>query len=299
MSAKPEEYKYQNWVFTWNDHLPGSLPGEQDLEKFMKEEFDLFVFQKEQGVESERLHYQGAFRTKIRMRQSTLLKKFEDQFICNIVNLTINRMCGDWVENVAYCTKEDTRVGENFYSSVSLRKYSGRDLKVFDNGFYPWQEDLMAELFEEDKVTLKTPDDRKIYWYSDPNGNCGKSKFVKYLCFTSASTTKLSFGTAAQLRSSVVNAGPYQLYLIDIPRTLGEDDSLASIISVLEDVKNGFVVSSMYGNHKTLMMDPPHIVCFSNDECPAELMSRDRWERFRMSVADKTAIAERMFGDYY
>lgn len=294
MSTKPEDFKYQNWVFTWNSNVEDErfvLPYDEDLENYLKQDFDLYVFQLEKGEETGRLHYQGAFRTKIRVRQATLLKKFKEEFIgFDISYLTINRMCGEWSENVAYCTKEDTRVGDKYYSSISLRKYSGRDLKVFESGFYPWQEDIFDIFFERDKNTLKTPHDREIYWFTDPNGNCGKSKFIKYLCFSNSNITKLSFGTASQLRSSVVNAGPFQMYLVDIPRTLGQDDSLDSVISVLEDIKNGFVVSSMYGHHKTLMMDPPHVICFSNEDCPTSTMSADRWKLFRMSVADKTAI---------
>jgi len=298
MSTKPEENKYQNWVFTWNS-ADSSLPLESDLQNFFENEFELFVFQKERGEETGRDHYQGAFRTKIRMRQGTLLNKFKDWYGDDINQLTINRMCGDWSENVAYCTKTDTRVGDDYYSSASLRKYSGRDLKIFEHGLYPWQEDLLAKIFTEGKTNIKNPDDRKIFWYSDPHGNCGKSKFVKYLCFNNSAITKLSFGTAAQLRSSVVSAGPFKVYLIDIPRTLGNDDSLSSVISVLEDIKNGFVVSSMYGKHQSLMMEPPHIICFSNDKCPKELMSLDRWEPFLIDRLTKTAIGkENMYGYY-
>lgn len=293
MSTKPEENKYQNWVFTWNslESEVSVLPNADSLNRFLEEEYELFVFQKEKGEETEREHYQGAFKTKIRARQGTLLKKFTEQFGPQLTKgLTLNRMCGDWSENVAYCTKEDTRVGDKYYSSVSLRKYSGRDLKIFEENIYPWQQDLLKKIFTQGKTHIKDPDDRKIYWYTDTNGNCGKSKFVKYLCFNNPSITKLSFGTAAQLRSSVVAAGPRKIYLIDIPRTLGSDDSLSSVISVLEDVKNGFVVSSMYGRNDVLMMDPPHIVCFSNQECPIHLMSLDRWEVYTISKGDKTAI---------
>lgn len=299
MSTKLEDNKYRNWVFTWNEHNVLGLISSAELQLFCEQEFELFVFQLESGEETHRKHFQGAFRTKIRTRQATLLTRFKSFFnLTEISMISINRMCGDWDENFAYCTKAETRVGEGYVSSASLREYSGSDLKVFEKGFYPWQEDLLSTLFEKDKITIKTPDDRKILWYSDPNGNCGKSKFVKYLCFTYPDFTKLSFGTAAQLRSAVINAGPFKVYLIDIPRTLGEDDSLASVITVLEDIKNGFVVSSMYGVHKYLMMEPPHIVCFSNDNCPLDLMSTDRWQSFLISMADKTAISRENYYGY-
>jgi hypothetical protein len=61
-------------------------------------------------------------------------------------------------------------------------------------------------------------------------------------------------------------------YFVDIPRTLSKDDSLDSRISVLEDIKNGHLVS--------LMMDPPHRVVFSNERCPRDAMSQDKWRSF-------------------
>lgn len=300
MSSSPSENKYKDWVFTWNSDIDHKLPMLDDIKSFLEKEFELFVFQEESGDETGRLHYQGAFRSSIRVRQSTLLRKFEEYFVyVDIRFLTINRMCGTWQENLDYCTKSETRVGDNYFSSPSLQKYLGRDIKFLNDSdrLYPWQKDLVQKLFEKNSTVIKTPDDRTILWYTDAIGNCGKSKFAKFLCFNNPYITKLSFGTAAQLRSAVVQAGPFKVYLIDIPRTLGTDDSLSSVISVIEDIKNGFVVSSMYGKHSVLMMDPPHIICFSNDKCPLELMSADRWKPFIISSADKTAIGiENIYG---
>lgn len=302
MSTSPEENKYKDWVFTWNADNDGELPFDFELRAFLESEFELYVFQLECGEESVRQHYQGAFRSKIRVRHATLLKRFTDRFYHPYTKfLTINRMCGTWQENIDYCTKAETRVDDNYFSSPSLQKYLGRDIKFLndESRLHPWQADLMEKIFEKDTSVIKTPDDRKIYWYSDSHGNCGKSKFAKFLCFNNPLITKLSFGTAAQLRSSIVQAGPYKVYLIDIPRTLGSDDSLSSVISVLEDIKNGFVVSSMYGKHQTLMMEPPHIICFSNDKCPRELMSYDRWEPFVIDRLTKTALGKEYFSDFY
>lgn len=295
MSISSSENKYKDWVFTWNSDDQGKLPYLDDMVSFLDKEFELYVFQEEIGEETQRVHLQGAFRANVRVRQSTLLKRFQEYFVyidCKF--LTINRMCGSWQENIDYCTKLETRVGDNYFSSPSLKKYLGRDIKFLDDSTrqYPWQKDLIDKIFEKNTGIIKTPDDRKVLWYSDSNGNCGKSKFAKFLCFNNPTITKLSFGTAAQLRSAVVQAGPMSVYLIDIPRTLGSDDSLDSIISVIEDIKNGFVVSSMYGKHSVMMMDPPHVICFSNEKCPRHLMSVDRWEPYIISSTDKTAIGK-------
>lgn len=74
----------------------------------------------------------------------------------------------------------------------------------------------------------------------------------------------------------IVNIGVKKCYLIDIPKTRSQEESLNSLITVLEDCKNGHVVSSMYGTGFTLLMDPPNIIIFSNQSCPVKLMSEDR-----------------------
>jgi len=101
---------------------------------------------------------------------------------------------------------------------------------------------------------------------------------VKWLCVRyPLDIVKISFGTTHQLRSSCISIGSKKCYVVDLPRRLGRDDSLSNIISVIEDIKNGHVTSNMYGRYKNLIMDPPHIVVFSNRKCPKEDLSPDRW----------------------
>ena len=82
------------------------------------------------------------------------------------------------------------------------------------------------------------------------------------------------------MRASVVEEGAMQCYIIDIPRKLCNDDFQNNIYSVIEDLKNGFVKSSMYGKPKTLFMEPPLVIIFSNAECPTTQLSVDRWKIF-------------------
>ena len=273
-----ENNKYKNWVFTWNADENGFLPPEELLQTFMREKFDLYVFQLESGEETGRSHYQGSFKTKIRKRQGTLLKEFQSEFQNSVRFLTINRMCGTWDENYSYCTKDETRIGE-VYMSSSLQEYKGNDISLFDSqtNWYPWQKEIDNILFAESTLNIKAAHDRDILWITDEKGNCGKSKYTKFLCFNNSDIVKIPIGTAAQLRSAAVAAGPRKVYIIDIPRTLGGDDSIADIITVIEDLKNGFITSAFYGKYGVMMFDIPHIVVFSNMKCPFKSMSADRW----------------------
>ena len=277
--------KYKNWVFTWNENNEGELLPPAQISDFMKIYADYYVFQEECGDLEGRFHYQGAFKTKIRKRQSTIIKEFQENFGDQVLNLTINRMCGTWEESYAYCTKNDTSTTGKIWQSSVLEDYNARDIKIFEDraNWFPWQRTLSDKVFIQNSLTVSTADDREIIWIEDPEGCTGKSKYCKFICSTNNDIIKLPFGTSSQLRSAVISAGRRKLYIIDIPRTVGDDDDLNALISTVEDIKNGYVVSSMYGKYQDLFMEPPHIVIFSNDRAPVLSLSNDRWSLYKIT----------------
>lgn len=286
-----EDRKYKHWVFTYNndDFLDAT---KYKLTKFLKEFCTSYAFQHEIGEKTNVTHIQGYFSTKIRKRQPSLIKEFEKFFeslqmnfpgCYDIKDLTIQRMMGSKEEAIAYCTKTDTRVDPPETFGVQ-QSYDASDLEIFkkENILFEWQKELLKILFVNDvQYKLSEPNDREIIWITDTYGNSGKSKFVKHICYElEQESCKLPFGTSAQLRSACISAGPKELYFIDVPRTLGKEDRIYDIISVIEDIKNGFVVSSMYGKHEQLMFKPPHIVVFSNMQCPPGSLSIDRVKEY-------------------
>lgn len=138
--------------------------------------------------------------------------------------------------------------------------YSRKDIEQFDsaNNWLTWQRDFYNFLFEPFEgdtpdFRFKPSNDREILSIVDPIGRHGKSKFVKYLCESmSNDIAKISFGSAQQLRSSITKIGSRKIYLIDLPRTQGSDDSYTEIFSVFEDVKNGGVTSVLFGNYRLI-----------------------------------------------
>ncbi|AXH77371.1 MAG: Rep [Cressdnaviricota sp.] len=293
MENKLYDRKYKHWVFTWHTSAFGDLTY-SELEKFLKQICDSYVFQEERGEETGKIHIQGYLCTKIRKRHSSLLNDFH-AYLRDCVksgaaeamlsNLTIERMMGTRAEAIAYCTKTETRTESPRSYGLPIA-YEASDLTIFNNSvnWYPWQKSFMELIFNKD-LTLKDPDDRTILWIHDLMGNNGKSKLVKHICYNyPEEACKLSFGSSTQLRSACITAGPKKLYFIDVPRTLGKDDDINDLISVIEDIKNGFIVSSMYGKHLQMMFDPPHIVVFANVFCPPNALSGDRLEEYTINM---------------
>jgi len=286
--------KYCYWVFTISLTKKGeTLPGEQTICRTLERLTEKYHFQLERAST---LHYQGCCKTRIRKRQQTVLNEFVTELDIPKEMVTIDCMMGTWEQAKAYCSKSDTAMGVIFSNEIS---YSGDDIKMLDEpaGRYPWQNKIVSTLIDESTLGIKAADDRSIIWIEDTQGGNGKSKLVKWCCARNNAIVKISFGTSNQLRSAIIAAGPRRVYFIDVPRTLGSDDSMASLISALEDLKNGFVVSAMYGKNQQLLLDPPHIVVFSNDKCPEKMMSHDRWIQYLINY--EKDLIKREEGFYY
>jgi hypothetical protein len=52
---------------------------------------------------------------------------------------------------------------------------------------------------------------------------------------------------------------------------LSSEDILDSIMSTVEDL-----ISVMYGHYNQLILSPSHIILFSNQKCPVNMISKDR-----------------------
>lgn len=170
----------------------------------------------------------------------------------------------------AYAMKEDTRIAGPWADHPI---YRGQDLNMMSSPF-PWQKDIL------DRVAL-SPNDRKIMWINDEGGNVGKSKLLKFMCYKKLAK-RVPLGNATQLKTNVIVQGPARCYCVDMPRTTGTTEKMQDLISTLEEIKNGWVCSAMYGKHQELFMEPPHVIVFSNVPPPLGLMSVDRWEVFKV-----------------
>lgn len=132
-----------------------------------------------------------------------------------------------------------------------------KDMKLF-----MWEQGLLNEL-------ETTPHSRKIIWYVDHKGGCGKSTFAKYL---------MSKGDCAYFNNSKTADIAYawkgeRTVIFDFSRQLEEHVNYG----VIESIKNGLIFSAKY-NSNTKCKATPHIVVFSNFDPNKATMSADRWD---------------------
>lgn len=229
---------------------------------------DDYVFQLERGEKKGKLHWQIFCHVKERVRALTLQRRLGLATDWGV------RPCSSMGKEAlrSYCMKENTRV-EGPFGKKPI--YLGEDLRCMENP-YPWQRVLMSML-------SAIPNDRTIIWIYNAKGNVGKSKLAKYLCVKCKTAKCIPFGTASQIKQNVVAQGQSKIYLVDCPRSRGKAETMNELFSAIEEIKDGWVKSCMYGKFSQLVMNPPHVVVFSNWECPRVLMSSDMWEIYTIS----------------
>ena len=95
--------------------------------------------------------------------------------------------------------------------------------------------------------------DRKVLWIQDPQGGAGKSTFLKYLSLNQGdlAVKKLPLDKPDRLRMMVckiVQRETVDAFVFDFTRTLGTDTHIENLFQFVEELKNGHVVSAMFGN---------------------------------------------------
>lgn len=256
--------------------------------------FTNWCYQLEQGESTGRHHYQAQGRVGTKKRSGEVLNELVACLGERYRNfITIGPMSTNGEKTgagVLYCLKVDTRkegpwYDASFRAPKRAKRYEANDLTCMEAPL-AWQAELIAQ--------LKRPaNDRQVVWIWNESGNAGKSKLIKYMCYKSTlpdsdwpTTCNVPLGTATQLKAIVCKNGAYDVFLCDIGRVSGNQESQRDLFSALECIKNGFVQNAMYGAGDTLFMEPPHVVIFSNDLPDVSLQSRDRWEIRRLDNRD-------------
>lgn len=132
----------------------------------------------------------------------------------------------------------------------------------------PWQASVVAAVAGQ-------PDDRTIFWVTDPVGGAGKSRLARHLVaehgglVLSGKLADMAYILAGALES----ARKPRIAVFDISRAQAEH--VQHLYSMAEMIKNGLVVSNKYESRQ-LVFDPLHVVFFSNQSWDRTKFSHDR-----------------------
>jgi hypothetical protein len=138
---------------------------------------------------------------------------------------------------------------------------------------------------------MKEEKDRAIYWIEDTRGNTGKSWFQKWLRYGQKELVckKLPVSSVDRLISAICNISEKEevdVYMINLTRTQGADQSYKDLFAAIEDIKDGYVVDVMYGKYREAYIKSPTILIFSNKSIAdfRSYLSLDRWVELRITA---------------
>lgn len=180
----------------------------------------------------------------------------------------IEKAKGNRDSNLKYCSKEH-RYTTNFNEFKKSKKMIL--LEKYNNVIWKDWQKLIIDIIETE------PDDRKINWIWESNGNIGKSFLCKYLVlkYDAIIADGKKDNIFNQIKLWIDNHEEHEmpkLCIVDIPRY--NKDHLN--YGVLEQIKNGMIYSGKYEGGICLF-EPPHVFIFSNNPPITECMSEDRW----------------------
>jgi len=247
--AKPTK-KSRAWAMTLNN--PVQTP-EQVEQIFRSLEPEAYIFQLEEGA-SKTPHFQGCIKFKnprVWPKEALPGAHWEP--------------CRSWKQSVNYCQKAEGRLAGPWGHGVPIVP----PLKVITE-LRPWQKQIKELLDEE-------PDDRKIHWYWESNGNAGKTAMAKFICanypntiFVNGKASDCKYAVAQQIeRGKVLHAAIFGF-------TRDAESSKYISYQAMEEIKDGIFFSPKYESGMVLY-NPPHVIVFANFPPDTSRLSADRW----------------------
>ena len=276
-------HHYQKkWVFTWNANKENKIISSFELQCILNEFVSEAVFQLEKGKETGRLHYQGRLVLKgPRQGKAKVLELFNrGQGRFCIEQLTVSPEIV--YDSTSYCTKSETRVDGPWYAGLEsyTAQHSFGYLKMKD-----WQDDFLDIISEPNRFEMKN---RKVIWIEDRKGGAGKSEFIKWLAVTKPDeleAEKLPFDQPDRTRAAVVKLMKQKdidLFMFDFTRTRGVNTDVRDLFEAIEEIKNGYVIDTMYGKFQKVIYFGVMVVIFTNEDHQDYMhyLSEDRWEPY-------------------
>lgn len=131
----------------------------------------------------------------------------------------------------------------------------------------PWQAALKAKLDED-------PDDRKIFWYWENNGNVGKTWMAKYLAATKRATV-LDCSKAADLKY-LLRPHASDTVVFNLARSV-DSEFRGHVYTLAEQIKDDLVINTKYESC-SIPLGPQHVVVFANEPPDMIKWSADRYD---------------------
>lgn len=258
-----------------------------------------FKGQMERGTKNQRIHWQLCIQTKKQTQVKKVLSAFSNMLYQNENDPSIQvTVPMDVSAAFEYVLKEGRVVLEKSkyypgYVDINLANFrvminSDEGLKAVLSSPRMWQEYLLKIMKEQEK-TENPPDDRSVYIILDFHGMVGKSKFVEYLRLNLCGIQCYNDQPRALAKAVIIEASSYQKQhkkqppnvFFDFPRQLSPEH-LETFYSVVEEIKNKYVVSTFSNYSKYNWVRSPGVFIFGNLPPQHNALSKDRFQIYEI-----------------
>lgn len=182
----------------------------------------------------------------------------------------IEKALGSTKDNLAYCTKEDSKAETNITIEKTMEE-KWNDYMMIEYKDVVWK-DWQQEILD----IIPTPADRRtVNWFWEETGKAGKSFLSMFIDWKYK--TCIINGKQADVFHSLKtfidenNDWP-EVVIADIPRY----NEKYVCYGTLEKIKDGLMLSGKYESSK-IRLKPLHLFVFANFEPITGLLSEDRW----------------------
>lgn len=257
-----------HFEFRWS--VEHSEDNKKVIYSWLREKADKFIFQAEYTENKDPVtgevkgnpHYQGYFHTQDKHRCSQFIGEVNET---EMRGMRIAPCSNNGKEELKhYSMKERSRVAGPW---ADKQIYMGSDLWP-ESQMPDWQQEMLG-------ILAGDPGDRTMYWIYDPQGNNGKTKFIKYLAFRK-DAVGLGYGHSTDVLNLVSKMPDRRIYAWNLTRAKPANLSELDLYSAMESVKDGFFVNLKYET-KQVLMQPPHVVVMANHIPNKKHISADRW----------------------
>lgn len=175
-------------------------------------------------------------------------------------------------ESIIESKKEEKKLSFSWAKKKKIITY--KDL-------YVWQKELINFLLST------APDDRKVTWYYDTNGNKGKTTVANFLKRNLPDDVFLFNGLSGSindcvyiLKKAIDDGWTQRCLIINIPRSEGQSKVVYKLIEMVKDRK---LISGKYKSEIIELEVDCHVVVMSNFLPEKSELSADRWSIKTMS----------------
>ena len=144
------------------------------------------------------------------------------------------------------------------------------DIEMGSVKLRPWQEEIIR--------FIDSPSERNIYWVVGSTGNEGKTFLQKYI--------HQLFGSRRVLKTELNARKVDMAYMLSQETLTCKDIFIFNLLrsdldvsyGLLENIKDGYLISAKYRTKSVKIKTPNTIIVFSNKNPDVDQLSKDRWK---------------------